>query len=83
MTVSFAAPGVNPDQTKPCRFHHARPWGRLIIYLVSIPLGIRKRSITSGSRFDIPSSTFDDVIGYAILAFLFAVLLIVFSPVRF
>ena len=43
---------------------------------VSIPLGIRK-AVYNGSRFDIWSSTFI-IIGYAIPAFLFAVLLIVF-----
>ena len=69
--------GVNPDQTKPAGFHHARIVGTLIIYLVSIPLGIRK-AVYNGSRFDIWSSTFI-IIGYAIPAFLFAVLLIVFS----
>jgi microcin C transport system permease protein len=53
-------------------------WGTLIIYLVSIPLGIRK-AVYNGSRFDIWSSTFI-IIGYAIPAFLFAVLLIVFLP---
>ncbi|MGU0057112.1 ABC transporter permease subunit [Enterobacter hormaechei] len=47
-----------------------------MIYLVSIPLGIRK-AVYNGSRFDIWSSTFI-IIGYAIPAFLFAVLLIVF-----
>ncbi|HBH14605.1 MAG TPA: microcin ABC transporter permease, partial [Leclercia adecarboxylata] len=51
-------------------------WGTLIIYLVSIPLGIRK-AMDNGSRFDIWSSAFI-IIGYAIPAFLFAVLLIVF-----
>lgn len=54
-------------------------WGTLIIYLVSIPLGIRK-AVHNGSRFDVWSSTFI-IIGYAIPAFLFAVLLIVFLPV--
>jgi len=49
-------------------------WGTLIIYLVSIPLGIRK-AMDNGSRFDIWSSTFI-IIGYAIPAFLFAVLLV-------
>ena len=39
-------------------------WGTLIIYLVSIPLGIRK-AVYNGSRFDIWSSTFI-IIGYAI-----------------
>ncbi len=50
-------------------------WGTLIIYLVSIPLGIRK-AVYNGSRFDIWSSAFI-IIGYAIPAFLFAILLIV------
>lgn len=50
-------------------------WSTLIIYLVSIPLGIRK-AVSNGSRFDIWSSTLI-IIGYAIPAFLFAILLIV------
>jgi len=50
-------------------------WSTLIIYLVSIPLGIRK-AVSNGSSFDIWSSTFI-IIGYAIPAFLFAILLIV------
>jgi microcin C transport system permease protein len=50
-------------------------WSTLIIYLVSIPLGIRK-AISNGSHFDVWSSTLI-IIGYAIPAFLFAILLIV------
>ncbi|VDY63907.1 Inner membrane ABC transporter permease protein yejB [Shimwellia blattae] len=50
-------------------------WSTLIIYLVSIPLGIRK-AVSSGSAFDIWSST-AIIIGYAIPAFLFAILMIV------
>ncbi|NWA03356.1 microcin C ABC transporter permease YejB [Pseudomonas gingeri] len=50
-------------------------WATLITYLVSIPLGIRK-AISHGSRFDIWSST-AIVLGYAMPAFLFAMLLIV------
>ncbi|HFT4628827.1 TPA: microcin C ABC transporter permease YejB [Klebsiella pneumoniae] len=50
-------------------------WSTLIIYLVSIPLGIRK-AVSNGSRIDIWSSTLI-IIGYAIPAFLFAILLIV------
>jgi microcin C transport system permease protein len=50
-------------------------WSTLIIYIVSIPLGIRK-AVSNGSSFDIWSSTFI-IIGYAIPAFLFAILLIV------
>ncbi|GJL89653.1 MAG: microcin C ABC transporter permease YejB [Minwuia thermotolerans] len=50
-------------------------WTFLIAYLISIPLGIRK-AVSDGSRFDIWTSTIV-IIGYAIPAFLFAVLLIV------
>ncbi len=50
-------------------------WSTLIIYLVSIPLGIRK-AVKNGSRFDNWTST-AIVLGNAIPAFLFAVLLIV------
>ncbi|MGF1456496.1 MAG: microcin C ABC transporter permease YejB [Alphaproteobacteria bacterium] len=50
-------------------------WTVLIIYLVSIPLGIRK-AVRDGSAFDVWSSAVI-VLGYAIPAFLFAVLLIV------
>ncbi len=50
-------------------------WSTLIIYLVSIPLGIRK-AVSNGSRFDIWSSTLI-IIGVRDPAFLFAILLIV------
>ncbi|ERP95233.1 microcin C ABC transporter permease YejB [Marinobacter sp. ES-1] len=50
-------------------------WSTLIIYLISIPLGIRK-AVTDGSRFDVWTSS-AIVIGYAIPGFLFAILLIV------
>lgn len=50
-------------------------WSTLLMYLVSIPLGIRK-AIKHGSSFDVWTST-AIVIGYAIPAFLFAILLIV------
>ena len=50
-------------------------WSTLIIYAVSIPLGIAK-AVRSGSRFDALTSVVI-VIGYAIPAFLFAILLIV------
>jgi microcin C transport system permease protein len=50
-------------------------WTTLIIYLVSIPLGIRK-AVRDGSRFDTWSSAVI-VVGYAVPSFLFAVLLIV------
>jgi microcin C transport system permease protein len=50
-------------------------WSTLIIYLVSIPLGIAK-AVRDGSKFDVMSSSMV-IIGYAIPAFLFAILLIV------
>ncbi len=50
-------------------------WTTLIVYLVSIPLGIRK-AVRDGSRFDIATS-FALVIGTAIPSFLFAVFLLV------
>ncbi len=57
-------------------------WTTLIVYLVSIPLGIRK-AVKDGSRFDIWTSGIV-IVGYAIPSFLFAVLLIVlFSGGRF
>ena len=50
-------------------------WATLITYLVSIPLGIRK-AVRHGSHFDVWSSSLV-IIGYAMPAFLFAMLLIV------
>ena len=50
-------------------------WTTLIVYLVSIPLGIRK-AVRDGSRFDVWTSG-GIIVGYAIPGFLFAVLLIV------
>ncbi len=50
-------------------------WSTLIIYLVSIPLGIAKAT-SDGSRFDIASS-WAVIVGYAVPGFLFAILLIV------
>ncbi len=50
-------------------------WSTLIIYLVSIPLGIRK-AVKNGSAFDNWSSTLI-IVGYAVPSFLFAILLIV------
>ena len=50
-------------------------WTTLLIYLVSIPLGIRK-AVRDGSRFDIWTSAVI-LVGYAIPSFLFAILLIV------
>lgn len=50
-------------------------WSTLIIYFVSIPLGITK-AIHHGSRFDIWTSAFV-IVGYAIPGFLFAIILII------
>ncbi|MDX2096111.1 MAG: microcin C ABC transporter permease YejB [Alphaproteobacteria bacterium] len=50
-------------------------WTTLIVYLVSIPLGIRK-AVRDGSRFDVWTST-AVAIGQAIPGFLFAVLLLI------
>lgn len=50
-------------------------WSTLLVYLISIPLGIKK-AISHSSRFDVITSTFI-TISYAIPGFLFAILLIV------
>lgn len=50
-------------------------WSTLIIYIISIPLGITK-AVRDGSNFDIWSSA-AIIIGFAIPGFLFAVMLIV------
>ena len=50
-------------------------WSTLLIYLVSIPLGIAK-AVRDGTRFDLATSA-AVLVGYAVPAFLFAVLLIV------
>ena len=50
-------------------------WTTLLVYLISIPLGIRK-AMRDGSPFDTWTSA-AIVVGYAIPSFLFAVLLIV------
>lgn len=50
-------------------------WSTLIIYLIAIPLGIKK-AVEDGSRFDLITS-FLVVVGSAIPVFLFAVALIV------
>ncbi len=50
-------------------------WSTLIIYLISIPLGIKK-AVRDGSAFDIWTSA-AVFIGYAIPSFMFAILLIV------
>ncbi len=51
-------------------------WTTLIVYLISIPLGIRK-AVKDGTRFDIWSSTVLSV-AYAIPSFVLAIVLIVF-----
>ena len=50
-------------------------WTTLLVYLISIPLGIAK-AVRDGSRFDVISS-FAIVIGTAIPSFLFAVFLLI------
>ena len=50
-------------------------WTTILVYLISIPLGIYK-AVKNGSRFDAASSTII-VTGYAIPNFLFAVFLII------
>jgi len=50
-------------------------WSTLLIYLISIPLGISK-AVRDGSSFDIWSSAVV-VVGYAIPGFLFAIFLVV------
>jgi microcin C transport system permease protein len=50
-------------------------WSTLLIYLISIPLGIKK-AVKHGSSFDVWSSTVI-IVGYAIPGFLFAIMLIV------
>ena len=50
-------------------------WTTVLVYLISIPLGVMK-AVHDGSRFDIWSSSVI-IVGYAIPGFLFAILLIV------
>ena len=50
-------------------------WTTVLVYLISIPLGIRK-AVRDGSRFDVWTSAVV-IVGYAIPGFLFAVLLVV------
>ena len=50
-------------------------WSTLLIYIVSIPLGIAK-AVRDGSRFDVATSA-AVLVGYAIPGFLFAILLVV------
>jgi len=50
-------------------------WTTLLVYLISIPLGISK-AVRDGSRFDVASSSVV-IVGNAVPSFLFAILLIV------
>ena len=50
-------------------------WSTLLIYLISIPLGIAK-AVRDGSRFDVATSAVV-LVGYAMPGFLFAILLVV------
>jgi len=50
-------------------------WSTLIIYMISIPLGIKK-AVTDGQKFDIWTSA-AVFTGYAIPSFMFAILLII------
>lgn len=50
-------------------------WSTLLIYVISIPLGIMK-AVRDGSRFDTATS-WAVIVGYAVPPFLFAILLIV------
>ncbi|HET7882790.1 MAG TPA: microcin C ABC transporter permease YejB [Acetobacteraceae bacterium] len=50
-------------------------WSTLLVYCISIPLGIAK-AVRNGGRFDLASSAIV-LVGYAIPSFLFAILLVV------
>lgn len=50
-------------------------WSTILIYLISIPLGIKK-ALRHGSKFDVYSSTVV-IVGSAIPGFLFAILLVI------
>lgn len=50
-------------------------WSTLLIYLISIPLGIKK-ALKNGSFFDI-STSFIIIVGYAVPSFLFAIFLVI------
>lgn len=51
-------------------------WTTLLVYLISIPLGIRK-AIKDGTKFDLWTSSII-IVAYAIPGFLFAIVLIIF-----
>jgi microcin C transport system permease protein len=50
-------------------------WSTLLIYVISIPLGIRK-AVRNGSRFDVATSAVV-LVGYALPGFLLAIMLVV------
>jgi len=50
-------------------------WSTLLVYFISIPLGIAK-AVRDGSRFDVATSGVV-LVGYAVPGFLFAILLVV------
>ena len=50
-------------------------WSTMLVYLISIPLGIAK-AVRDGSRFDLATSA-AVLVGYAVPSFLFAILLVV------
>src|ERR1700722_1677636 len=50
-------------------------WSTLLVYFISIPLGISK-AVRDGSRFDVATSAVV-LVGYAVPGFLFAILLVV------
>src|SRR5664279_679563 len=50
-------------------------WSTVLVYLVSIPLGIAK-AVRDGSRFDVATSA-AVLVGYAVPGFLFAIFLVV------
>ncbi len=50
-------------------------WSTMLVYLISIPLGIAK-AVRDGTRFDVASSAVV-LVGYAVPSFLFAILLVV------
>jgi microcin C transport system permease protein len=50
-------------------------WSTLLVYFISIPLGIAK-AVRDGSRFDVITSAIV-LVGYAVPGFLFAILLVV------
>ena len=50
-------------------------WSTLLVYLISIPLGIRK-AVLNGTTFDVATSAIV-LVAYAVPAFLFAIMLVV------